>query len=294
MGRRLISAAVDDDDLVVGQVLAWGVPRLRDLPWRRTRDPWAILVSEVMLQQTQVARVERSWATFMAAYPTPAVCAQASLGDVLRHWEGLGYPRRARDLHATASRVVEHFDGQMPRDLDALLELPGIGPYTARAVRAFAFGLDAAIVDTNVARVLARTSGRRLTPKEVQGRADALAPIGEAWVWNQVMLDLGATVCTARSPTCGACPVARSCAWSTSGYPEPDPAVGSAGVSGSQTRFEGSDRQLRGRLLRAAARGSLAEITGAVDGDRQRVERVLAGLVADGLLVRSGDGHHLP
>jgi A/G-specific adenine glycosylase len=279
---------------LIGDVLAWGVPRLRDLPWRRTRDPWAILVSEVMLQQTQVARVARAWVAFLEAYPTPAICAQASLGDVLRRWEGLGYPRRARDLHATAVQVVERFDGQVPSELVELLALPGVGPYTARAVRAFAFGLDAAIVDTNVARVLARTAGHRLTPKEVQCRADELAPHGEAWVWNQVMLDLGATVCTARSPSCGACPVAESCAWSGAGNPEPDPAIGSAGVSGRQARFEGSDRQLRGRLLRAAARGTLADVTATVGGDPDRVDRVLAGLVVDGLLVRRGDGHQLP
>jgi A/G-specific adenine glycosylase len=279
---------------LIGDVLAWGVPRLRDLPWRRTRDPWAILVSEVMLQQTQVTRVERAWVAFLEAYPTPAICAQAPLGDVLRRWEGLGYPRRARDLHATATRVVERFDGQVPSELAELLALPGVGPYTARAVRAFAFGLDAAIVDTNVARVLARTAGHRLTPKEVQRRADELAPHGESWVWNQVMLDLGATVCTARSPSCGACPVVRSCAWSSSGNPEPDPAIGSAGVSGRQARFEGSDRQLRGRLLRAATRGKLADITTSPGGDPERVDRVLAGLVADGLLVRRGDGHQLP
>jgi A/G-specific adenine glycosylase len=293
-----VAVADDDrvagDSRVAGDVLAWGVPRLRDLPWRRTRDPWAILVSEVMLQQTQVTRVEGAWVDFLEAYPTPAICARAPLGDVLRRWEGLGYPRRARDLHATATRVVERFDGRVPSELADLLALPGIGPYTARAVRAFAFGLDAAIVDTNVARVLARTSGRRLTPKEAQRRADDLAPSGEAWVWNQVMLDLGATVCTARSPRCGRCPVAGPCAWSSSGHREPDPAIGSAGVSGRQARFEGSDRQLRGRLLRAVARGSLADLAGSAGADRERVDRVLAGLVADGLLVRHNDGHQLP
>ncbi|MGD9703244.1 MAG: A/G-specific adenine glycosylase [Acidimicrobiia bacterium] len=282
------------DGRLVGDVLAWGVPRLRDLPWRRTRDPWAIVVSEVMLQQTQVTRVEPRWAAFMAAYPTPADCARVPLGDVLRRWEGLGYPRRARNLHATATEVVARYDGQLPSDLDALLALPGIGAYTARAVRAFAFGLDAAIVDTNVARVLARTSGRRLTAKGVQRRADELAPTGEAWVWNQVMLDLGATVCVARSPRCGECPIAASCAWARTGCPEPDPAVGSAGVSGSQARFEGSDRQLRGTLLRAVVRGRLHEYVESADGDRARVERVLAGLVADGLVVRRGETHHLP
>ena len=123
-------------------VLAWGAPRLRDLPWRRTRDPWAVLVSEVMLQQTQVARVIPRWTAFLDRFPDAATCAAAPLGDVLREWQGLGYPRRARNLHATAQRVTEL--GEFPRDLDGLLALPGIGPYTARAVQAFAFELDAA------------------------------------------------------------------------------------------------------------------------------------------------------
>ena len=153
-------------------VLAWGVPRLRDLPWRRTRDPWAVLVSEVMLQQTQVPRVVPSWFEFLDAYPTPAACAAAPLGDVLRLWQGLGYPRRARNLHATAQRVTEL--GGFPTTLDGLLALPGVGPYTARAVLAFAFEADVAVVDTNIARVLARLHGRRLTPKQVQAAADEL------------------------------------------------------------------------------------------------------------------------
>ena len=119
-----------------GAVLAWGVPRLRDLPWRRTRDPWAVLVSEVMLQQTQVARVVPKWEGFLARFPDPAACAAAPLGDVLRAWQGLGYPRRARNLHAAARAVTEL--GGFPRDLDGLLALPGVGPYTARAVMAFA------------------------------------------------------------------------------------------------------------------------------------------------------------
>ena len=148
------------------EVLRWGLPRLRDLPWRRTRDPWAILVSEVMLQQTQALRVIPKWQEFIAAYPSPAACAAASLGDVLRLWQGLGYPRRARNLHAAAREIVRL--GEFPASLDGLLALPGVGQYTARAVLAFAFEVDSAVVDTNIARVLARVAGHRLTAKQAQ------------------------------------------------------------------------------------------------------------------------------
>ena len=208
-----------------GDVLAWGGPRLRDLPWRRERDPWRILVAEVMLQQTQVDRVIPKWSQFLDAHPTPASCADASLGDVLRLWQGLGYPRRARNLHATATRVTAEHGGHLPDDLDALLALPGVGPYTARAVLAFAFERDVAVVDTNIARVLARTVGERLTPKRAQAAADRLVPTGDGWLWNQVLMDLGATTCRPM-PMCDECPVASACAWRVAGNAEPDPAVG--------------------------------------------------------------------
>ena len=159
-----------------GAVLAWGVLRLRDLPWRAARDPWSILVAEIMLQQTQALRVVPTWEAFLARYPTATVCASASLGDVLRDWHGLGYPRRARNLHEAAVAMVDHHGGQVPDDLAALLALPGVGPYTARAVLAFAFERDVAVVETNIARVLARTAGRRLTARSVQAAADALLP----------------------------------------------------------------------------------------------------------------------
>ncbi len=180
-------------------------------------------------------------AAFVEAYPTRR-CARHRLGDVLRWWQGLGYPRRARNLQATARVVVERHDGRLPDDLDALLALPGIGPYTARAVLAFAFERDAAVVDTNIARVLARPPASGLTPKRAQAMADELVPSGDGWVWNQVIMDLGATVCRP-VPTCDVCPVAASCSWHVAGRPDPDPAVGSAGVSTRQARFEGSDRQ---------------------------------------------------
>ena len=258
-----------------GDVVAWGGPRLRDLPWRRERDPWRILVAEVMLQQTQVDRVIPKWTAFLDAHPTPAACADASLGDVLRLWQGLGYPRRARNLHATATRVTSEHGGSLPDDLEGLLALPGIGPYTARAVLAFAFERDVAVVDTNIARVLARTVGERLTPRRVQGVADQLVPAGEGWLWNQVLMDLGATTCRP-TPLCDECPVATACAWRRAGCPEPDPAVGSAGVSVGQAPFEGSDRQARGRLLRSLHDGPrpIADVDG----------RILASLLADGLV----------
>jgi len=268
-----------------GAVLAWGVPRLRDLPWRATRDPWRILVAETMLQQTQVPRVIAKWTAFLDAYPDPAACAAAPLGDVLRHWQGLGYPRRARNLHDAAAAMVARHDGAVPDDLDALRALPGIGPYTARAVLAFAYERDVAVVDTNIARVLARVAGARLTLRRVQDAADALVPVGEGWAWNQVLMDLGATVCRP-TPRCADCPLVTRCAWHLAGHPEPDPATGSAGVSTRQAPYEGSERQARGAVLRALHDG--ARPVGSFD------PRIVAGLVADRLVVRTGDTLHLP
>jgi A/G-specific adenine glycosylase len=268
-------------DAFTADVLAWGVPRLRDLPWRHTRDPWAVLVSEVMLQQTQVARVAPRWEAFLERFPSPPECAAAPLGDVLREWQGLGYPRRARNLHATAGRVADL--GGFPRDLDGLLALPGIGPYTARAVMAFAFELDVAVVDTNIARVYARVLGERLTPKRVQEVADAACPAGDAWVWNQCLMDLGAVLCRPRHPACAVCPVAAHCVWR--GDDAPDPAVGSSGVSSRQAPFEGSDRQARGRLLKALADGPVERerVATVMQRDQVAADRLVGSLLDDGL-----------
>ena len=276
-------------------LLRWAATRGRDLPWRATRDPWAVLVSELMLQQTQVPRVVPRYDAFLEAFPTPAACARAGVGDVVRAWAGLGYNRRAVNLHATATVVVGRHGGRLPDDLAQLLELPGVGPYTARAVLAFAFERDVGVVDTNAARVLARLEGRSLDRRTVQALADARVPAGRGWAWNQAMLDLGATVCTSRAPRCTACPLARDCAWWSAGRPDPDPARGSAGVSTGQSRFEGSDRQGRGRLVDALRRqgvlepDELAAAAGWPD-DPVRTATVVATLVRDGLAVLEPDG----
>lgn len=277
---------------ITADVLAWGTGRLRDLPWRRTRDPWQVLVSEVMLQQTQAPRVVPRWRAFLDRFPTPADCAAAPLGDVLTEWQGLGYPRRARNLHAAARSIVER--GGFPRDLADLLALPGIGPYTARAVQVFAFEIDAAVVDTNIARVYARLVGERLTPKRVQALADAAVPIGDAWTWNQCLMDLGAVLCRPNAPACDRCPLAGRCAWRGS-TDLADPAIGSSGVSARQARFEGSDRQARGRLMKALTLGPVARADAPTVMQRDDVtaRRLVADLVAEALC-RDSDPLTLP
>jgi A/G-specific adenine glycosylase len=271
-------------------VLEWGRANLRDLPWRATRDPWAVLVSEVMAQQTQVDRVVPKWEAFLDRWPDPSSCAQAELSEVLVLWSGLGYPRRARNLHAASRVIVERHGGAVPVERDALLALPGVGPYTAAAVRAFAFEVDEGVVDTNIARVLARWSGRRLGQAEVRRIAGTLVPDGRGWWWNQTLMELGARCCRPRAPRCGACPLAPGCAWHLAGHAEPDPALGSALVSGRQGRFEGSNRQLRGRALAALAEGPLhlAELVARLGLDDARAGEVVASLRSDGLVTIDG------
>lgn len=270
-------------------LLTWGLPRLRELPWRNTRDPWAILVSEVMLQQTQVPRVIPKWLAFMETFPTTTACARAPLGDVLRLWQGLGYPRRARNLHAAAVEVARA--GGFPRTLDGLMALPGVGAYTARAVMTFAFEADAAVVDTNIARVFARLGATRLTAKQVQAAADAALPQGNSWAWNQCLMDLGATICRPLNPKCGACPLRGECAWRGEGD---DPAIGSAGVSRGQPRFEGSERQARGLLMKALGSAPVRQSdAGKVMGHANATTLVQA-LVAERLVAIDGEWLHLP
>ncbi|WP_419862568.1 A/G-specific adenine glycosylase [Candidatus Poriferisodalis sp.] len=279
-------------------LLAWAASHRRDLPWRRTRDPWLVLVSEVMLQQTQVDRVQPYFEAFGERWPTPQQCAAAELADVLAAWQGLGYPRRARNLWRTAAIIADLHDGHVPADLNDLLALPGVGPYTARAVQAFAFGIDTGVVDTNVGRILARWQGRRLSPREAQRVADDLVPAGESWAWNQAMMDLGAQVCTKRDPSCDRCPAQLWCAWTggvlgSESSGRPDPADRSAGVSSRQAPFEGSDRQARGRLLAALPGGPLPTERAAeamwLERDEARAQRLVEELIDEGLITSDGN-----
>jgi A/G-specific adenine glycosylase len=281
-------------DRIAVELLKWGSGSLRDLPWRRTRDPWRVLVSEVMLQQTSVARVLPKFEAFIDEFPTPAALANAALGDALKLWTGLGYPRRCRNLREAAIAITEVHHGEFPRTLDELLALPGIGQYTARAVLAFAFDETVAVVDTNVSRVLSRLEGVSMTSRQLQTLADVLVPEGLGWEWNQVIMDFGARMCTARSPECGSCSLSRLCAWRGVGD---DPAPKSAGASRPQARFEGSDRQARGRALRAVADGvtrdtDVLRATGLDDSDRAGT--LVDALVSEGLLVRRGRRFTLP
>lgn len=270
----------------------------RDLPWRRSRDPWEILVAEAMLQQTQVARVLDRWPRFLHRFPTVEVGAAAPVSAVIDEWSGLGYNRRAVSLHRCARIVVDDHGGRFPVDRSVLLDLPGVGPYTARAIRVFAFELDDAVVDTNVARILARVTGRPLGRAEAQRLADAAVPAGRGWDWNQALLDIGAGHCRAGTPRCEGCPLVGCCAWHRSGHVGDDPAATTAGVSGRQSRFDGSDRQGRGRLVAALRDGpvdldTIDEVMG-WPGERDRADRVLAGLVRDGLATLDGAMVALP
>jgi A/G-specific adenine glycosylase len=275
-------------------VLAWGAREARDLPWRATRDPWAVLVSEVMLQQTQVSRVLPKYSAFLDRFPTPQACAQALQAEIVRSWSGMGYNSRAMRLHQAAGAIVERHGGTIPNSLDDLLNLPGVGPYTARAVMAFAFEADVGVVDTNVARVLSRSAtGRPMAARELQSVADEMVPPGRAWLFNQAMLDLGSAHCTSQRPRCERCPVRRVCCWAQVGWRPPDPARATAGTARQQSTFAGSDRQGRGRLVDAARLGPIARdqlplITGWT-GDPERAVRVAVDLESDGILARDGE-----
>lgn len=273
---------------------------LRDLPWRRTRDPWSILVAETMLQQTQVTRVIPRWEGFLDTWPDPDACAAAPVADVIAAWDGLGYNRRAVNLHAAATVVASHHGGIVPDELTDLLALPGVGPYTARAVAVFAFERSEAVVDSNVARVLSRAvAGEPLGSRQLQELADELVPATSPWRHNQAIMEVGALTCTKRKPDCSACRLSHVCAWQAAGGADavPDPAVTTAGVANRQSTFAGSDRQGRGRLVTALRRGPVAEADVAdLVGwdDDERVGRMVAGLVSDGLAEHRNGRLHLP
>lgn len=290
----------DVRDRIAPAVVAWFAGAARPLPWRAADvSAWAVLVSEFMLQQTQVGRVQPRWEEWVRRWPTPSALAAEPPAEAVRAWDRLGYPRRALWLHRAATEIVERHGGEVPGDLDALLALQGIGPYTARAVAAFAFGDRHPVVDTNTRRVIARAvggnaeAGPPATARDLAAM-EALLPEDReaAHRFNAGAMELGATVCTARAPRCDACPIAHVCAWRAAGYPEYD-----GPRRARQARFEGSDREARGmvmRELRAAHRTVPREDLARVLADDARLARALDGLVADGLAVRADDGFALP
>lgn len=290
---------------LVPQVLNWYGDHARVLPWRAPGvDGWAVLVSEVMLQQTPVARVLPVYEAWLTRWPAPAALAADPPGEAVLAWGRLGYPRRALRLHAAAAAIVEHHDGEVPADYDALRALPGIGDYTAAAVASFAYGRRHVVLDTNVRRVLARTvSGCELPPPSIttaeRAMATALLPEEPATAarWAVASMELGALVCTARAPRCERCPVTAACAWHAAGRPADD------GPARRVQTFAGTDRQVRGLLLAAVRDAAPVPVTVEVlercwDEPIQRA-RALDGLVADGLLDPLPDGRfslprHLP
>jgi A/G-specific adenine glycosylase len=276
------------------RVLGWYAQHARDLPWRAPGvSPWAVLVSEIMLQQTPVSRVLPAYQAWLARWPTPAALAADAPGEAVRQWGRLGYPRRALRLHETATIVTEKYAGELPPTREELLALPGIGAYTAAAVAVFAFGGRHAVLDTNVRRVLARVeTGREFPgaqPSAAEYRlAESLLPQDEAVAarWSVAVMELGALTCTAAAPRCEECPVTTACAWLAAGRP-------AAAVRPAAQSYEGTDRQCRGRLL-AVLRDSREPVTqarlDAVWPDPVQRARALDGLVADGLVDPLPDG----
>lgn len=278
----------------------WFRANARDLPWRRPGfSAWGTLVSEFMLQQTPVVRVIPRLAEWLTRWPTPGALAAVPPGDAVRAWASLGYPRRALNLHACAVAITELHGGTVPEDVDELLALPGVGPYTARAVAVFAYGHRHPVVDTNVRRVLARALDGQGEPAPPSTRRDLAAmdaqlptSLADARLFNAAAMELGAIVCTARSPKCDDCPIRDACAWRAEGYPA---YLGAR--KAVQKRFEGSDRQVRGLILaelRAADVPLPASELSAIWPDPSQRSRALAGLLSDGLAVRTDAGYALP
>ena len=273
-------------------VLAWYATSRRDLPWRDIDDAYAVLVSEIMLQQTQVSRVIAAYHSFLERFPDVGSLAAAPRAQVLQAWKGLGYNRRAVALHRAAQAIVEDHAGVVPADIATLQALPGVGAYTARAVVAFAYGGDVAPVDTNIRRVVTRcVSGTALSGVRLQAAADAALPVGRARDWNAALMDLGAQHCTAQ-PRCGDCPVRHLCAWAAAGGSDPA-AVAQRAVQ----PFAGSQRFHRGRLLDALRAGEVdaRDLAAAAQlPDGTGATRVADGLVADGLAEWVGGRLRLP
>lgn len=281
-------------------VLDWYATAARPLPWRDPGcSPWGVFVSEIMAQQTPLARVEPVWREWLVRWPTPAALAGAAPGEAVRAWGRLGYPRRALRLRDAAMLMVARHGGHVPEDEADLLALPGVGAYPAAAVAAFAFGARTVVVDTNVRRVLTRVrlgqerAAASLTARERDLAAAAL-PLDprDAATWNVAVMELGALVCTARAPACGRCPIAARCAWALAGHPAFD------GPARSGQAWHGTDRQVRGRIIDALRQTPDAvplERLVATSLDPAQVERCIGSLVADGLIEAAGRaGYRLP
>lgn len=280
-------------------LLIWFDLNERPLPWRnKTTSAWGILISEVMSQQTPVARVAPQWQEWIERWPTPADFAKASKAEVLRAWGKLGYPRRALRLHECAQAIVERHDGAVPSNVDELLALPGIGAYTARAVACFHFQQDVPVVDTNVRRVYGRAvTGQFLQPQSSAKELGQVAEVTTGPRCSAAFMELGALVCTAKSPKCDICPIRRTCQWQKLGCPQPSEEDLSKAKKRVQ-KFTGTDRQVRGLLmdvLRAADDPVEKSQLDVVWPDAAQRSRALFSLVEDGLAVQTDAGKfHLP
>jgi A/G-specific adenine glycosylase len=288
--------------MLMSLLTQWFDREKRDLPWRRSDcGAWGVLVSEIMLQQTPVSRVVPAFEAWIKRWPTPSDLATDSAAEAVRMWDRLGYPRRARRLHQTATIITEQHQGVVPHDLDALLALPGVGDYTARAVRCFAFGIPEPVVDTNVRRVVARLvvgEGQAGPPRIVPDRlatdtllttldGDAQRCTGAA-----ALMELGAVVCTATKPACDRCPVAAACAWKNAGYPSYQGPLPS-----KQGTYQGSDRQVRGIILGELRHSDIPIPRSFFDSlwpDQKQLHRAFSSLTDDGLVEESDEapGHY--
>jgi len=293
-------------------LMNWFSKAARDLPWRHTRDPYCIMVAEVMLQQTQVDRVLPKYEAFITRFPTLQALADAPTAEVIRLWSGLGYNRRAVNLQRAAREIVERFDGVFPRDVATLLMLPGIGPYTAGAIACFAFEQDVAFMDTNIRRVIRRAltdPAVTVKDRDLLALAQSALPIGRSWMWNQALMELGSLICTADSPACWRCPLRDLCC-DYAGRRASDERLEATPVrkriaERRDRPFVGSNRYFRGRAiaaLRALPPGTaldLAELGPQVrpdytPNDEAWLVALLNGLVRDGLVVWHGNGVRLP
>ncbi|USR79631.1 A/G-specific adenine glycosylase [Arcanobacterium pinnipediorum] len=279
--------------LLYRQLTKWFARSARPLPWRNTSDPWAILLCEVMSQQTPVSRVEPTWYAWLERWPTPRDLAQASPAEVLLAWDRMGYPRRALRLRECALEITHRFDGKIPRERDELLSLPGIGPYTADAILAFAFEEYSVVLDTNIRRVLARWNGQALAPPHQTSAERQLAqsyvpPQAErAWRWNAAIMEFGALVCTARNPRCPECPVAATCGWKNAGYPGDEYAN-----TRTTQKWAGTNRQARGKIMDVLRSHPDQSFTEEILRDlsalsEPRFSPALRGLLTDGLIAQT-------